>query len=77
LSCLDETLPAAVLLRLCAAFWEADLSEVERLTAALTECRAALYGVREIVGNIGNIGHAIELADAALRGQPAPAKGRE
>lgn len=42
--------------------------------AALVECRAALYGCREIVGNIGNVAHAIELADAVLRGAMSDGK---
>lgn len=33
---------------------------------ALEECRAALYGCRALVGSLGNIDHAICLADAAL-----------
>lgn len=57
-----------------AAAWDADRAEVARLTAALSECQAALYGARELIGNIGNIGHAIELAEITLR-QLAPAGG--
>jgi hypothetical protein len=37
------------------------------LVAVLKECVAALYGSREVCGNIGNIQHAIDLSEAALR----------
>mgnify|MGYP001584061716 CR=1 FL=1 len=48
--------------------------QTKKLMKALTEARAALYGARAVLGSIGNIPHAIELADAAL-GQPK-GKGR-
>ena len=31
------------------------------------EARAALYGAREVCGSIGNIQHAIDLLDSALK----------
>lgn len=39
---------------------------VEADTPQLAICRAALYGCREIVGNIANVEHAINLSNAAL-----------
>ena len=45
------------------------------MLAALEEARAALYGAREVLGNIANIGHAIALANAAIR-KAAPPESR-
>jgi hypothetical protein len=38
----------------------------QQLREALIEARAAIYGAREVIGNIGNIQHAIELSDRTL-----------
>lgn len=38
---------------------------------AVEEALAALYGAREVCGRIGNIQHAIELCEAALRSRPS------
>lgn len=44
--------------------------EISALREALSESRAAMYGAREVLGDIGDIGHAIGLADAALGPKP-------
>lgn len=39
---------------------------------ALEECISALYGVKEILGSIGNIQHAIDLGEKAIKKMEDP-----